>query len=129
MRRGSWWWAYLALFIVANLVSILMARSPLDALDAVFRGFGLVCLWGYIRGLAVGWRQFWVAYLLLSLLLELVSLVLNIRQSWVDAGSVIALHAVAAAIAFPLYLANYRYAFKCPDIWGIASSGLSAPGR
>jgi len=115
VRARSWWWAYFALSVVMNLVSILLARSPLDALNAVFCGLGLVCLWGYIRGLAVGWRQFWAVYLLLNLLLGFVSLALN-------AGEVpIAMLALATAFVFPLLLANYRYAFKRPEIWGAAN--------
>ena len=115
VRASSWWWAYFALSVAMNLVSILLARSPLDALNAVFYGLGLVCLWGYIRGLAVGWRQFWAVYLLLNLLLGLVSLALN-------AGEVpMALLVLATVFVFPLFLANYRYAFMQPEIWGPAN--------
>jgi hypothetical protein len=123
VRSRSWWWAYFALSVVMNLVLILLARSPLDAVNAVFSGLGLVCLWGYIRGLAVGWRQLWAVYLLLNLLLSLVSLSLN-------AGEVpFALLAISTVFAFPLFLANYRYAFKRPEIWRSVSPGMSASGR
>ena len=113
------WTAYFCLACLAWLFGLVFGdHSPIDLLNSALFGMGLVGLWGYINDLRIGWRLFWVAffvfssaavgYLLLVLLAE--PAMRGDSEAWI-------ILAVGVALAFPQWLAWWRYAFRSPHLW------------
>ncbi|MGH9439462.1 MAG: hypothetical protein ACRD22_16630 [Terriglobia bacterium] len=119
-NKSIWWWAYFALSVTVLVASILTGwRWPLrDVLLSAFYAIGLVGLWGYLRGVPILVRTFWVAYFCVTLAGAAWSIgrtLLQVAHS--DAlflGSVLL---VAVAFCIPSWLALWRYAFRSGGTW------------
>jgi putative Ca2+/H+ antiporter (TMEM165/GDT1 family) len=88
---------------------------------AIFDGFGLVGLWGYLRGIAIGWRVFWGIYLAL-LVVQIACGIAGTALFAAKSGTVMAyLFAIALfLLAAPQCWALWRYAFRSSAIWQAA---------
>ena len=118
----SLWWAYFFLLALIFVRSLFNIHSPLDMLAAILDGFGLVGLWGYLRGIAIGWRVFWGIYLALFLI-ELACGVAGTALFAAKSGAVMPYLLVIALLllAAPQCLALWRYAFRSGAIWQAAN--------
>jgi len=115
------WWAYFILLALVLVRSLFSIHSSLDAVSAVFNGLGLIGLWGYLRGVAIGWRMLWSIYLALFV----ISMIFGIAGTALFAaksGSVVSYSMFVALIllAIPQCLALWRYAFRSRAIWQAA---------
>jgi hypothetical protein len=115
------WWAYFVLLALVFVRSLFGIHSPLDVFSAIFDGFGLVGLWGYLRGTAIGWRMFWAIYFAL-LVVQVICGVGGIALFAVQSGTVMSYAMLAALIllVIPQCLALWRYAFRSRAIWQAA---------
>ena len=115
------WWAYFVLLALVFVRSLFDIHSPLDAFSAIFDGFGLVGLWGYLRRITIGWRMFWVIYLVL-LAVQVACGVAGIALYAAKSGTVTSYAMLAALIlvVIPQCLALWRYAFRSRAIWQAA---------
>ena len=63
-----WWTAYFCLMCLAWALGLVFGNhSPVDILNSVLFGLGLVGLWSYLDARRIGWRPFWIAYFVVSL--------------------------------------------------------------
>lgn len=115
------WWAYFALLALTTVSSCFGIHSSLDALLDVFNAYGLVGLWGYLRGLAVGWRKFWVVYFILFVADTVYSVGLIAWFAWQSHAAMYYYMSVAAALlCIPQGLALWYYGFRSSSIWQAA---------
>lgn len=116
---SSWWWAYFLVLTVLTVAGLLSGPgSFVEALLGVVTTFALVGLWGYMRQIAIGWKQFWAVYFCISLALNgtaLVGFAITSRHP-LDASMLMFLATTAVLLA-PLHLALWRYAFRSPRVW------------
>ena len=116
--KSGWWLAYFGLVSLAFIGSLILGpHSPIRLLSYVFDGFSLVGLWGYISGKAIGWRQFWAIYLVLSVAEFSMALVPSLWDGLQHDFAWVVLGLIAALIQFPCWLAIWRYAFRSPHVW------------
>ena len=115
------WWAYFALSALAWSTSLFRIGSVYDAVMAVFAGYGIVGMWGYLRGLGIGWRKFWIAYLVLFVgyLLYVIG-----RLAWLavqyPTGMVFYMLIATMLLCTPQCLALWRYSFRSDALWQAA---------
>lgn len=115
------WWLYFALMLALVVLSLLSGpASPLDVVFGIVNAVALAGLWGYIRQVAVGSCMFWAGYFVLSVLLNLASLLVNIATAE-GSGVPFAIIALSAALVLPLHIALWRYAFCSRAAWAQAS--------
>jgi hypothetical protein len=115
------WWCYFALVALTTISSWFRIQSALDAMLAVFNGYALVGLWGYLRSSAIGWRKFWAVYFVLFMLSAAYSIGM---VAWAAALShtfmLYCILAVAILLCAPQCFALWRYAFRNTSIWQAA---------
>ena len=115
------WWVYFAVVALSTISSWFRTHSILDALLDVFSGFALVGLWGYLRGLAIGWRNFWIAFFVFFTVDAAYSVGL---VAWVAFQSHAAMYywmlAAAILLCIPQCLALWRYGFRSNSMWRAA---------
>jgi len=125
---SSMWWVYFVLVGVLTLSGMLQGPwSPLDVLASIFAAFSLVGLWGYIRQVPIGWKQFWVVYFALSLFLSVVltvGILVAVELPPGTLGLFLALLALGGLFAAPLYVALWRYAFRSAHLWSEGEAQL-----
>lgn len=115
------WWCYFVLMALAMVSSWLRIHSVLDAVLAVFGGYGLVGLWGYLRRVAVGWRKFWIVYFIIFVAAALcgVGLIAWVAGVTHSATSYFVLIA-AILLCAPHCFALWHYAFRSDPMWQAA---------
>lgn len=86
-------------------------------LSNILNAFALVGLWGYLRQVPVGWKEFWAVYFVLSLALSLVALVANATYSGALEPLTLVMLSLASLLVLPLYFALWQYAFSSPRVW------------
>ena len=117
----SLWWAYFLLILLTTISSWFRIHTVLDAALAVFNGYGLVGLWGYLRRKAIGWRKFWVTYFVLFLIAAIYSLGLVTWAALLSHTAMLYYVAVAAILlCIPQCLALWCYGFRSSSIWQAA---------
>jgi hypothetical protein len=115
------WWSYFALLAIATISSWFRVHSLSDALLAVFGGFGLVGLWGYLRRVNIGWPKFWIAYFILFTTYALYSIGLIAWLAWQAHAVTYYYVAIGAALLVtPQGLALWRYGFRSGSLWRVA---------
>jgi hypothetical protein len=121
-KKSLWWWAYFALAVAVYAASIFAQwhRVPGghvvtfgwvkgDELLALVNGIGLLGLLGYLRGIAVGRRWFWVGYACLTYAGAAVGFGLTLLQAaHSDALFLLSLLLAGTAFAIPLWVALWR---------------------
>lgn len=119
--RQILWWCYFTLMAIATVSSWTRVRSLPDALWAVFGGYALVGLWGYLRRVTIGWRKFWMAYFILFTGYVLYSIGLLAWVAW-QAHATTYLYVAMGAVLLvtPQCLALWRYGFRGSSIWQAA---------
>lgn len=119
-NKSVWWWAYFALSIAVLVGSIVTGwRWPLrDALQSAFSAIGLLGLWGYLRGVPIWARTFWVGYFDVTLAgaAWVVGRTL-LQAAHSDPLFLVSLLLVAVAFCIPSWLALWRYAFRSASMW------------
>ena len=121
-RSGkSLWWVYFGLLALAWFASLFDIHSLFDALLALFYGYGLVGLWGYLRDVAIGWRIFWATYLILFSAAVLYSIGLI---AWfalqTSSGMLYAILVAGILLCIPQCVALWRYSFRSALLWQTA---------
>jgi hypothetical protein len=118
---ASLWWSYFALIVLTTVASWFRIHTVLDAVLAIFNGYGLVGLWGYLRRMAIGWRKFWIVYFVLFLVAA-VSSVGPVAWAALLSHSAMLYYMVVASILLcaPQCLALWRYGFRSASIWQAA---------
>lgn len=118
-EKSAWWWAYFLAFSLMLVAAVFLgSHTPLDVLNTLVSGLGLVGLWGYVRNVAIGWRKFWAGCFLLNLLFFLHFLGGSAWLAWEQSNAFpILLALVVGAFCFPLLLANFLYAFRSDLVW------------
>ena len=115
-----WWLAYFMFMLSAWVVaSLLGGRGKLDFAIGIFYGVGLVGLWGFVRGKAIGWRPFWAAYFFVVVagaLYSIGNLAFGSGAPWPIRLWLYVL--LAALITVPQWWALWAYSFHSPTIWG-----------
>lgn len=115
---GPWWCGYLVLLVLFVVLGLLRGPgSPIGVIFALLHTFALVGVYGYVYGIAIGWREFWAGYLVLAIALDLAAAVLGY---WLEPlrDTVLALILLLVAVLLlPMYVALWRYAFRSPQIW------------
>lgn len=115
------WWAYFVLVSLTTISSWFQIHSVLDGILAVFNGYGLVGLWGYLRRTAIGWRRFWVLYLVLFSVAAVYSVGLVAWAAVVSRTAMLYYMIVATTLlCIPQWLALWRYGFRSTPIWQAA---------
>ena len=128
--HGLWWRFYFALLCVLFALSALSGpASPLDVALTVVHAFALVGLFGYLRSVAIGWREFWLVYLGLSLSLHATGLAFALSHEAVRETGLAVILTLLALLMLPMFLALWRYAFRCPGLWAASISEPMAATR
>lgn len=125
-NQRVWWWAYFALSCLALVASIATGWrwSLRDVLAPMFYAIGLVGLWGYLRGIALGPRAFWRVYFCATLAGAAWSVGHTLLQAGhSDATFLLPLLLAAVALCLPSWLALWRYAFRSGSMWQAGSRG------
>ncbi len=115
------WWSYFALVAITTVSSWFGIRSVSGALLAVFNGYALVGLWGYLRHVSIGWRKFWIVYFLLFAAYAIYSIGLFAAVAWQSHAAMYYYMAVGAVfLVTPQCLALWRYGFRSSSLWQAA---------
>lgn len=117
-KKSKWWSVYFSLMSLAFVASLLLGNHPpIRFLTYIFNGLGLVGLWGYISDKALGWRVFWIVYLVFSIALAALNFVPSLWDGLQHDLPWLSLLLVAVLIQLPGWIALWRYAFRSPHIW------------
>lgn len=121
-KQFAWWYYFWFLVVLAAISPFF---GPLDLTDWASWAFdliGLIGLWAYLRRRPVGSRHLWSAYFLVAVAVTLYYSVTLFAEETEFPALVIGVLAIALAVSFPLFLALWRYAFRCPEVWGGADA-------
>ncbi len=112
------WWLYFAFIAWSWVRSLIDLHGIPDFVLSIFNGYGVVGLWGYLRGTIIGWRTFWVVYFVFFIA-EVGYSVLPAGWLGVQSGSLVVLSMVvgAALVCVPQGVALWRYAFHNQQAW------------
>ena len=115
-NQFAWWYYFWLLVVLAALSPIFHERLE----DWLYWLFGLVSLgglWGYLRRRPLGHRYFWLGSFVVAVL-SVVYGAASLSQAPSDWRLAFAsIFILCTAVAFPLLVALWRYAFRSPDIW------------
>lgn len=117
-KVALWTVYFVFLLLVFVLGTVLGPHSPLELLKTIFFGFGLVALWGLIRGIAIGWRLFWVVYFCLvmaGVAYTIGNLAFGSDAPWPLSLWLFVLGGLLVTV--PQWVALWLYAFRRPGIW------------
>ncbi len=117
-KQFAWWYYFWFLVVLAAISPFF---GPLDLADWASWAFdiiGLIGLWAYLRRRPIFSRYLWSAYFLVAVAVTLYYSVTLFAEETEFPALVIGVFAIALAVSFPLFLALWRYAFRCPDVWG-----------
>lgn len=108
--KSALWWAYFAVIVLSFLLLLVRLRSAQDAVVVIFEGVGLVGVWGYLRGVAVGRRVFWLAYLWVAVVLAVCGIA-GLALVWGTPGveRLSFVFAAGVLLAVPEFVAIWRY--------------------
>lgn len=121
-KQFAWWYYFWFLVVLAAISPFF---GPLDLTDWASWAFdliGLIGLWAYLRRRPVVSRHLWSAYFLVAVAVTLYYSVTLFAEETEFPALVIGVLAIALAVSFPLFLALWRYAFRCPEVWGGADA-------
>lgn len=107
-------------FLLGFLIGLSLlsgSGSLLNVFLALFNAFGLAGLWGYITQAAVGWRAVWGVYFCLSLAVNGLLVLLQLRDVVNESLPPLAFLAFSALPLVPLYIALWRYVCRSPSAW------------
>ena len=117
--RASLWRAYFVLLLLVFVLGTFVGPHSVPVLlKTIFYAFGLVAIWGLIRGIAIGWRPFWIVYFWLvmaGVVYTLAALAFGPGAPWplglwlVVGGGLL--------VTAPQWVALWLYAFRRPGIW------------
>jgi hypothetical protein len=115
-KRFAWWY-YFWLLIVLAAVPPIMHEGLGDWLQWLLGLIPIAGLWGYLRSKPLGHRFFWMGYFIFAVLSVVYSAssLFQAPPEWRLAFSLVFI--LCAAVAFPLFVALWRYGFRSPDIW------------
>jgi len=136
-NKSLWWWAYFVLALGVYGASVFLkwhlvqgrfvatfSWAQGDENVVLLYSFSFLGLLGYLRGIAVWRRWFWVGYACLTYAGAAVGFVLILLQALHSGAMFLVLLLLAAtAFAVPLWVALWRYAFWSPNVWaGISTA-------
>ena len=115
------WWLYFAFTAWWWVLSLFDLHGIPDFVLAIFNGYGVVGLWGYLRGTVIGWRRFWAVYFVLFIV-EVGYSVLPAGWLGVQSGypHVLGVVVCAALVCVPQGDAHKRNAFHNQQAWRAA---------
>jgi hypothetical protein len=130
-NKSVWWWVYFLLALGVYGASVFLkwhlAQGRLAVTFgwaqgnenvALLYGFSFLGLLGYLRGIAVWRRWFWVGYACLTYAGAAVGFVLILLQALHSHVLILVLLLlVGTAFAVPMWVALWRYAFRSSNVW------------
>ena len=121
------WWSYFALQIAVLVASLLLGPPSVRSLAlSGFFALGLVALWAYVRGIAIGPRWFWSAYFFLVMICAGIGIGSTLMQAvGHDAAFYLSVLCIGVVFGAPQWWVLWRYAFRSPEIWRPESTGLA----
>ncbi len=129
-RRSVWWkvylWALVGLSLLGYAVLGIQWMQPADVIDLVLAFVSLVGLFGYAYSRRIRGPGFWRLWLPLQVAWSLAFALLLVplgaaEQIPVEGGEVPGSdgwdRAIGLALALPLYVALFLYAYRSPELW------------